>query len=270
MDRVWLGTVMPPGMPLREERSEGGGQGRAFPPLSDERHRVVVKAFERFMGCLSAFTMKLFLINCSNSSRGATATSDLFVNKLEDVEKVQEMGESLRKLTAEEAKEQEDFHHFHTPLPSLPILRALGLHSSFPNVVLARFHCLRLVWLSHQTEERKRENRERNERWIGPWMRAWREEEEGREGRWEEWVLSVPEVASSMWGKYLRERSGKWGRIRSVFPQERGEKEEEDGEDEEGIRLFPWEREEGARKGEREKMEIPAELELLEKYKART
>lgn len=173
MDRVWLRTVMPPGTSLREERSERGGGGGAFPPLSDERHRVVVKAFERFMGCMSAFTMKLFWLKCSDSSNDATATAGLFVNKVEDVAKLQEIGESLSKLTGRIG----GFPPPPPPLPSPPILRALGLHSSFPNAVLARFHCLRLVWLSHQTEERKRENRTRNGRWRGPWMRAWREEE---------------------------------------------------------------------------------------------
>jgi tetratricopeptide (TPR) repeat protein len=33
MDRVWLRTVMPPGMSLREERSERGGGGRGFSSL---------------------------------------------------------------------------------------------------------------------------------------------------------------------------------------------------------------------------------------------
>jgi hypothetical protein len=73
---------------------------------------VVVKAFERFMGCMSAFTMKLFWLKCSDSSNDATATAGLFVNKLEDVEKLQEIGESLSKLTPEES---EEFLHLHPP-----------------------------------------------------------------------------------------------------------------------------------------------------------
>jgi hypothetical protein len=149
----------------------------------------------------------------------------------------------------QERASAEELYLLHPEIPSLSILRALGLHSRFPNVVIARFHCLRLAYEHYQQGKDEEPTKEA----VTQWVETWREE--AKEGQWEEWVLGVPAVASSRWARYLRERGGTWRRARSVMPG--------DGEEEEVIRLFPWEAEE-ERGGEgSKKLDIPTELWLL-------
>lgn len=243
-DRVLLRSYVLSGATSRERKGSRG----VFPRLHADRVQAIEVAFQKFFATVGSVTAMVPVFHTPPSDPPPPLPLR-FRNVPVVVASVAAAHRSLSGKSPQEIASAEEVYLLHPDLPSLCILRALGLHSRFPNVVIARFHCLRLAYEHYQQGKDEGPSLEA----VKPWVQAWREE--AREGQWEEWVLSVPAVASSKWARYLRERGGTWGRGMSVMPG--------DGEKEEAIRLFPWEAEVGAGGEENKKLDTPTELWLL-------
>lgn len=216
---------MPPDMSSREEGREDWKEGVHFPPLSAQRKRVVEVVFQKLLAKGAAMDAE------SAFAFGLVAKfPDLCTAPKDEVMKA-----ALTALLEKGGANGRAVKALHTSpafRPSLPVLRALGVHSRIPNVALARFHSVNYAYAKYMLEPGRRG--------MEAFVKAWMEDEAGREGGWEGWVLRLPIVACWKWARYLKARGGKWGRRRSVFPHGRGgEVEEEREEEEECIRLFP-------------------------------
>ena len=184
MDRVELRSLMPPGMRSREEGIARWGDG-PYPPFPEERRLVLAVAFKKLFAETAPVTAELSVLsNFLIVPNGTMFTMD------EHIKFFSANGPGMAKAIAHDLKVEGVLYD--PSLPSLPVLKALGLHSRCPNLVLARFHALRLTSKTLDMD-------------LDAWVDVWTGNGTvgGWKASWERLIVDTPGEERSMWREYL-------------------------------------------------------------------